>query len=51
MDAMTRPLLVFLAVLTVDLLVISYVPALSLVTMPVATLTMKTMPRCTGSMP
>ena len=30
MDAMTRPVLVFLAVLTVDVLVISYVPALSL---------------------
>ncbi|TNC08327.1 TRAP transporter large permease [Methylobacterium terricola] len=31
MDAMTKPLLVFLAVLTVDVLVISYVPAFSLV--------------------
>jgi C4-dicarboxylate transporter DctM subunit len=30
MDAMTRPLLVFLAVLTIDVLIISYVPALSL---------------------
>lgn len=30
MDAMTKPLLVFLAVLTVDVLVISYVPSISL---------------------
>ena len=30
MDAMTKPLLIFLAVLTVDTLIISYVPALSL---------------------
>ena len=30
MDAMTRPLLVFLAVLTIDVLIISYVPAISL---------------------
>jgi C4-dicarboxylate transporter DctM subunit len=30
MDAMTKPLLVFLAVLTVDVLIISYVPAISL---------------------
>lgn len=30
MDAMTKPVLVFLAVLTIDVLIISYVPALSL---------------------
>ena len=30
MDAMTKPVLVFLAVLTIDVLVISYVPAISL---------------------
>lgn len=30
MDAMTRPVLIFLAVLTIDVLIISYVPALSL---------------------
>ena len=30
MDAMTKPLLVFLAVLTIDVLIISYVPAISL---------------------
>lgn len=30
MDAMTKPLLVFLAVLTIDVLIISFVPALSL---------------------
>ncbi|WP_156034246.1 TRAP transporter large permease [Bosea sp. 117] len=30
MDAMTRPLLVFLAVLTIDVLIISFVPAISL---------------------
>lgn len=31
MDAMTKPVLLFLAVLTIDVLVISYVPAISLV--------------------
>ena len=30
MDAMTKPVLVFLAVLTIDVLIISYVPAISL---------------------